>query len=143
MRVHGMRRTLWVVSREDLEMIHSSSTEHIAARERKKMARMLEKGGVTPYGDRWIQEKSDTVESYLFEHGPTLTRELTSDLDGLRAKIVQKKKDGTIAGQTGAGSRLLIQLGFRGKVDQDRAHGYLEFEPIPLDHNERLARERR
>ena len=115
-RVHGMRRTLWVVSREDLGMIQFSSTDHIAARERKRMARMLEEGGVTENGDQWIRENADSVETYLSENGPTLTRELTADLEGLRDKIVQRKKDGTIAGQTGAGSRLLVQLGFEARL---------------------------
>ena len=115
-RVHGMRRTLWVVPTGDLASIQSSSTDPIAVRERTRMAKMLEKSGVAPDGAEWIEDNARAVEAFLAVNGPTLTRDLTAELDGLRAKIVQRKKDGTVAGQTGAGSRLLVQMGFESKL---------------------------
>ncbi len=115
-RAHGMRRTLWVVTREALPVMCSSSTVGIAERERRRVARMLEEGDITNDGEAWMTEHGKTVIELLKRKGPTLTREINRELPPLAEKVTVTNRAGRVTGSFAAGSRLLTQLGFESEI---------------------------
>ena len=53
-RVHGMRRTLWVTDRALVPAVHHSSTARLGRQERPRTVRVLEEGDVTDDGVDYI-----------------------------------------------------------------------------------------
>jgi hypothetical protein len=122
-RMHGMRRTLWVAPRDSVAGIDSSTTRVIAGRERARTARMLEDGGVTEDGPGWLDDVLPRVLAEVERRGEALTRHITRDLPELRTKLVFHNKAGRVMGTTGVGSRVLLVLSVEGKIMRSRPAG--------------------
>lgn len=123
LRIYGMRRTLWVVDRATLPLIHNSSTVAIGERERRRTANLLERGGVTNDGAEWLDEVMPTVLDKVRDHGEILTRHLTSQLDGLDERVEIYSKEGKLQGTFGLASRAVLQLSMESRVIRARPAG--------------------
>ncbi len=122
-RMHGMRRTLWVVPRDEVEVVESSTTRQIAERERRSTIRILEEGGVADDASTWLDDVSSKILSVVESEGPVLTRDLTTAIPELDVKITFHNKAGRPVGSTGVGSRLLLQLSMESRLFRARPTG--------------------
>lgn len=122
-RMHGMRRTLWVMPVEDVAVVHGSSTRTIGIRERKRSARLLEEGGITDDGMAWLENTMPMVVEHVSEKGEVLTRDLTDALPGLDGKLIFYNRQGRLMGTSGVASRVLLQLSIESKVVRTRPAG--------------------
>lgn len=122
-RMHGMRRTLWVMPVEDVAVVHGSSTRTIGIRERKRSARLLEEGGITDDGMAWLENTMPMVVEHISEKGEVLTRDLTDALPGLDGKLIFYNRQGRLMGTSGVASRVLLQLSIESKVVRTRPAG--------------------
>ena len=54
-RIHGMRRTLWVLPMELAAIVQAACTDGIALRERRRLEKLLADSGI-PDGSGWLEE---------------------------------------------------------------------------------------
>ncbi len=122
-RMHGMRRTLWVMPAEDVATIHGSSTRTIGIRERSRTARLLEEGGITDNGMAWLEKTMPLVVDHIRSSGEVLTRDLTAALPVLEGKLTFYNREGRLMGTSGVASRVLLQLSVESRVVRTRPAG--------------------
>lgn len=122
-RFWGMRRTLWVIERDLVPVVHHSSTRRIAERERPRTIRMIEEGGVAEDGAAWLERVLPEVLGIVRERGEVLTRDLTRAMPQLAEKIIFHNKAGRVMGSTSMSSRALVQLAMESRVVRARPAG--------------------
>ena len=76
----AMRRTLWVVSADDLPIIQSAASNRVAANEYRRLVADLQKAGVAADGEQWLATACSAVLDHLARHGPLSSTELRSAL---------------------------------------------------------------
>lgn len=123
LRLLGMRRTMWVVPTELAAAVNSSSTAALAAPQRRRTIEMIETGGVTDDGERWLEDVSHKVLESLEQRGEATARELKEDVPELAAKFVAYKKDGSVMGEFGVSTRVLFLLATEAEVVRARPLG--------------------
>lgn len=79
----AMRRTLWLVNRDDLATIQSAASDRVAGNERRRLTADVLKAGVATDAERWLDRACDAVLRHLGENGPTSSIELRSALPEL------------------------------------------------------------
>jgi hypothetical protein len=111
----AMRRTVFAFPRELLPAVWGSAAARVAAQQRARLARDVEKAGITPDGPRWVQETTADVLTLLHEQGPMTTTELRAVLPAMEARLVVApgKKYG---GEFPIASRVLTTLAASGAV---------------------------
>ncbi|MEX1207606.1 MAG: winged helix DNA-binding domain-containing protein [Acidimicrobiia bacterium] len=122
-RVVGMRRTLWVVPRDEVPAVHNSSTRSLIAAERKRTARMVEEGGIASDGNEWLHHAEKRTIAALRARGEAVATDLTKDVPELAEKITFYKKDGSVLGTVGMVTRILFLLATEGKAVRARPKG--------------------
>ena len=116
LRIYGMRRTLWVTDRESVSLIDRSSTNQIAAANRKRFEKMLVESGLTKDGGRWLTPVMQKTLETIQDRGPALARDLSAEIPELREKLEFYNKKGMLIGSAGVSTRVLVQLGLESKV---------------------------
>ena len=120
-RVLGMRRTLFVVPRDLVAVIHAACTRTIAARERKRLEGFLAASGIEN-PERWLVRASTAALAALEARGEASTSELSSASPVLATRL--RVGAGTRWEVTqSAAARLLPQLGMEGRVVRARPRG--------------------
>lgn len=76
----AMRRTLWVVTADDLPVVQSAASDRVAANEHRRLVADLHKAGVTKDGEKWLATACSAVLDHLAQHGPRSSTELRSVL---------------------------------------------------------------
>lgn len=122
-RLYGMRRTLWVVPRDLVPIVHNSSTRAVGERDRRRSIKILEDGGITDDGAAWLDEVEPKTLEVIAEHGEILARDLTKTIPELDDKIEYRNKSGKLMGTTGLSSRVLNQLALESRVVRTRPTG--------------------
>lgn len=120
-RLHAMRRTLWVATPPVARLAHASSTPKIAAAERRRLVKLLQENGIGD-GDAWLEQAAVEVLAVLDGLGEATARELGEAVPGLRHPLVLapgKKYGQTISAHT----RVLLQLGLDGELLRTRPVG--------------------
>lgn len=120
-RLHAMRRTLWVASPDVARMAHAAATVKLVAPERRRLVKLLEDNGVDD-GEAWIAAAAPRILDLLDAAGEATTREIGESLPDLRHPIALapgKKYDQTVSAHT----RMLTLLGFEGDVIRTRPVG--------------------
>ena len=124
LRILGMRRTMFVVPVGLAGVIHAACTESIATGQRPRRVRMIEGAGIAADGKRWLATvEAETVEA-LHRLGEATAADLTSEVEGLRARIPfgEGRK---WQGQVGVSTRLLFLLAAEGRIIRGRPKGTL------------------
>jgi hypothetical protein len=87
-RMLGMRRTMWVVPDETMAVVEAACTKEIAARERRRLVRLLEDSGIAPAGGgrAWLEEVEAATLAALARRGAALGSELSADVPALRSQ---------------------------------------------------------
>ncbi len=120
-RHHAMRRTLWVATPETARLMHGAATGKLVGPERRRTLKLLEAGDVDD-PDTWLTAACDTVLAALESNGPMTAREVGERLPDLRLPL--RLAAGTPQETTAsAHTRVLLQLGFEGRVLRTRPTG--------------------
>jgi hypothetical protein len=122
-RFYGMRRTLWVIERDLVPVLHNSSTAAIGAKDRRRSIKMLEKAGVTADGDSWLASVEPKTLETIADEGEILARDITKRIPELQDKIEYRNKAGDLVARVGLTTRVLNQLALESRVVRARPAG--------------------
>ena len=111
----AMRRTLWLVSSDDLGMIQSACSDRVADNEARRLSADVQKAGVASDGDRWLQKACAAVLRQLGEQGPANSRELRAALPEL-AGAYDPAPGKRWGGEVPLAPRVLTVLSARGEI---------------------------
>jgi hypothetical protein len=132
-RLLGMRRTMFVVSRELVPVIQHGCAAAIAEQQRKRYAQILEQAGV---GDAaFLREVGDATVAALAKRGVATGAQLSKDEPRLRTQvsIAEGKTYATMQNIT---TWVLFQLGLDGRIVRGRPRGSWissQYEWSPID----------
>jgi hypothetical protein len=121
-RILGMRRTLFVVPVELIEVIHAACTRAIAATERRRLVQLLSGAGIGDARGKWLQNVERATIAALIARGEATATELAADVPDLRRQFLYgegKKWEGMQSVST----RLLFLLAADGAVVRGRPRG--------------------
>lgn len=123
-RMHGMRRTLFVVPRDLAAVMDEACTKALVPGERMRLVRMLEEQGIAAPGKgrRWLDRVASKTLDALGARGEASARELTGDVPELSAKF-RFGEGKTWAGTVGASTRVLFLLAAQGQIVRTRPLG--------------------
>ncbi len=113
-RHHAMRRTLWVAAPDTARLMHGAATRKLIGPEERRTLGMLAASQV-PDPQGWLASARRAVTDLLRDQGPLSARQVGQHLPDLRVPLrlaVGKPYEGT----SGAHTRVLLQLGFEGRV---------------------------
>lgn len=114
-RHHGMRRTLWVLTHDDLEICHAGATKRIAGPERRRTIKLLEERADVSDAISWMRAAEAEVLDFLSRNGAASTREIGDALPHLRLPMeMSPGKPYNAMGSTL--SRIMLLLGFDGHI---------------------------
>jgi Winged helix DNA-binding domain len=111
----AMRRTLWVVSADDLPIIQSAASNRVAANEHRRLVADLHKAAVAADGEQWLATACSAVLDHLGRHGPLSSTELRSalpEIGGTYDPAPGKPWGGTVP----VAPRVLTVLSARGEI---------------------------
>nr|WP_026315956.1 winged helix DNA-binding domain-containing protein [Actinokineospora enzanensis] len=119
-RLLGMRRTVFVASHSNASLIQAGCSLGVAARERRKLEKMLD--GVVPDPPTWLAETGEVALAALRARGETTAADLATDHPRLSTQVVLSQgKD--YEGRQNIASRLLFLLAAEGHVVRARPRG--------------------
>jgi len=123
-RMLGMRRTLFVVTRDVAAVMDEACTKALAPPQRRRLVGMLEDQGVAPSGrgERWLRRVAAETLEALGRREQATARELTKDVPDLGAKLVFGQGR-TWAGTMGVSTRVLFLLASEGQILRARPLG--------------------
>ena len=111
----AMRRTLFVFPLESLSFVQAGASDRVAAAERRRLVRDVEKAGLYPDGERWLDEACQQVLAVLSDGREATSSELRDEIPLLEGSILygQGKPWG---GQVPVGPRVLTTLSAAGHI---------------------------
>ncbi|AUG81108.1 hypothetical protein CFP65_6452 [Kitasatospora sp. MMS16-BH015] len=119
LRMHGMRRTLFVLPEDLAPLVHSSTTRKVAEKERRGLLSFLAEGG---WDAAWLAEVERRTLAALAELGEANLKQLGDCVTELRESVLMSAGKPYEARQS-VGSRLLTVLGMDGTVVRGRPVG--------------------
>ena len=119
-RHHAMRRTLWVFGHEAARLAHHAATLDVARAQRRLALTMLADGGIAG-PEEWLASASTEILALLEAEGPLSAREIGLRLPALAMPLSVGR--GSSATTIAAHSRVLLLLGFDGRVVRARPTG--------------------
>jgi hypothetical protein len=124
-RMLGMRRTVFVVPREQAAVVHAACTRAIAVQQRKLLVQHLVEGGVEaaradPAG--WLADVEESTLRALAARGTATGQELSQDEPRLREQITLNVGK-NYGGATNITSRVLFLLAADGRIVRGRPRG--------------------
>jgi hypothetical protein len=111
----AMRRTLWVVSADDLPIIQSAASNRVAANEHRRLVADLHKAGLAADGEQWLATACSAVLGHLGRHGPlssTALRAALPEISGTYDPAPGKPWGGMVP----VAPRILTVLSARGEI---------------------------
>ena len=121
-RMLGMRRTLFVVSREQASIMDEACAKALVPGERRRLAGMLRDQGVTDDPETWIDDVSARVLRVLGRRGELSATALTKEVPELGAKL-HFGEGKTWGRQVGVSTRILFLLANEGRIVRARPRG--------------------
>ncbi len=119
-RIHGMRRTMWVLPVELAAIVHAACTDAIAERERRRLEKLLASSGI-PEGPAWLEELARQVLDVLGRDGEAAGAELTQAVPALSTPL--NYGESRWGGELPAVSRVLFQLAVERRIVRGRPRG--------------------
>ena len=118
----GMRRTLFVVPRDLVPVVHHACTRTIAARERRRVEQMVAASGISTRPAAWVRRAMATALRAVEERGEAFTSDVTNAVPVL-AKRLRVGVGTRFEITQSAGARILPQLAMEGKLMRGRPRG--------------------
>ena len=122
MRMLAMRRTLWTVPVADAAMVQRSSSDAVAASERKRFVKLLEDKGVAKDGARFLRRAEGKALAALEDAGELSAADLSKRAKELAIRIPMNEGK-AYANTIGVGTRVLLLLAADGRVVRGRTTG--------------------
>ncbi len=122
MRVHAMRRTLFVVSPALASTMTAACTNSYVARERTKLVQLVEQQGLADDGAPWVERVADSTVAALRARGEATAVQLTADVPELALRL-SFGTDQKWAGTVGVSTRVLFLLATEGRIARGRPMG--------------------
>ena len=119
-RVHAMRRTLWVFTPEVARLAHAACTVSLARKEWEQLRRWVARSGIDE-PDAWLDAITNDVVAALHRLGPANTRALGKAVPELTRKIVMGS--GAWVTESPAHARVLLYLGFDARIVRTEPSG--------------------
>ncbi|MEX2529348.1 MAG: winged helix DNA-binding domain-containing protein [Gemmatimonadota bacterium] len=120
LRLHAMRRTLFVVPTEDASVFQGAAAREIAERERRRVEGWLVAESKGNAGE-WLRSLEVKVMEELAHEGELLTRDLPPRVEGLDTRITLGS--GKWTSRVPLSSRLLFLLAMEGRIVRTRPAG--------------------
>jgi hypothetical protein len=111
----AMRRTLFVFPRETLPFAQAGASNRVAAGERTRLIRDVEKAGLHRDGDRWLSRASRRVLDALSDGREATSTELRREIPELEGSI-SYGEGRSWGGQVSVGPRVLTTLSAAGQI---------------------------
>ena len=121
LRVHGMRRTLWVADRETVADIVAASAARLVRAERRRLSSWLTASGIVD-PERWIDEACGEIHRHVIEAGEIDTKAVGEALPH-RALEFEVAAGKSYAGTISAHTRILLMLGYEGRIVRSSPRG--------------------
>jgi hypothetical protein len=123
-RMLGMRRTLFVVSRDVAAAMDEACTKAFAPGQRALLVRMLEEQAIarSGKGGAWVDRVMNDAAAALAARGQATARELTRDVPELGEKL-RFGEGKTWGGTVGVSTRVLFLLATEGRIVRARPLG--------------------
>jgi hypothetical protein len=84
----GMRRTLFVLPRELFGVVSAAASDRVAAQERRRVAKDVEKAGLVPDGPAWLDQAMQAALEQLARLGEATSTELRDTVELLQGSTV-------------------------------------------------------
>lgn len=120
-RMHAMRRTLFVVPREDVPAFEAGAAREVAAKERKRLVSWLAAEMTPEHAYRWLADVGRRTIELLETGGEWSTQEVVAAIPELERTILVGS--GRWATTVPVGSRLLYVLAMQGDIVRTRPGG--------------------
>jgi hypothetical protein len=111
----AMRRTLFVFPRETLSLAQAATGNRVAAAERRRLIRDVEKAGLQADGDRWLATAEREVLAALADGREATSSELRAEIPELEGSISYGEGK-PWGGRMSVGPRVLTVLSAAGEV---------------------------
>jgi hypothetical protein len=111
----AMRRTLFVLPRDLLPAVLGSASARVAQTQRRALVRDVERHGVAPDGEAWVDRARSGVLDRLTGAAPTNARQLREELPELAGQVVHAPGK-SYGGAAPLAPRVLTLLGAEGLV---------------------------
>jgi hypothetical protein len=119
-RIHGMRRTMWVLPVELAAVVQAACTDGIAVRERRRLEKVLADSDI-PGSAEWFEEVARATLEALAARGEATGAELSRAVPGLSTAL--NYGPGRWGGEQPATSRVLFQLAAERRIIRGRPRG--------------------
>lgn len=110
----AMRRTLFVIDRDDLADVQPAASERVAGSESRKMIRMVEESGIAADGSRWLGRARKAVLATLADGRELTSTELNDQLPILQGTV--RAGSGKWTADVAIAPRILTILSAEGRV---------------------------
>jgi hypothetical protein len=120
-RLHTIRRTLWVAPRALVPALRVAGAAPLVAPARRKLVEALAVRGDVADPERWVDEVGAAVVAAVAEAGEVSAAALGKVVPELGTRVVYG--GGRWATEVTVGSRLLVLLGFEGRIVRSRPLG--------------------
>jgi hypothetical protein len=121
-RMLGMRRTVFVVTREAVPVIQAACTDAVAAVNRRRLSQLLVDCGITGDPDRWLAEVGQETLAALATRGEATGTELAALVPALRTQV-ERAVDKPYGGRSNLTSQILFLLASEGHIVRGRPRG--------------------
>lgn len=121
-RMLGMRRTMFVVTRQAAVTMDAACTKALAERERKRNVALVEEAGFARDGAVFVDRVAEATLAALRERGEATAAELKEDVPELDRKI-EFGEGKTWQGSVGLSTRVLFLLACEGRIVRGRPLG--------------------
>ena len=121
-RVLAMRRTLFVVPRELVPVVHAAATNGVASVQRRRLEKFISDSGLSKRPSSWLDRACEAAMQELEARGEAFTSDLTKSVPVLARKL-RLSPGGKWEATPSVGSRVLPQLAMEGRVVRARPRG--------------------
>jgi Winged helix DNA-binding domain len=111
----AMRRTLFVFPRESLPFVQAGASDRVAESERRRLIRDVERAGLRPDAERWLEDAWEQVLAALCDGREATSSELRAELPVLEGSIVYGEGK-SWGGPVPIGPRVLTTLSAAGRI---------------------------
>jgi Winged helix DNA-binding domain len=121
-RVLGMRRTMFVVSREDVQLLVWGCAEPMVRAETTRLEKMLLEAGISDDPGPWLKQVMEETLMAIRERGEAAATELTKSVPDLSHQI-SFGEGRRWAGTVGVSTRVLFLLATNARIVRSRPRG--------------------
>lgn len=120
-RLHGMRRTLWVMTSEHAALVQAGVASDIAAKERRRVVKGLVDAGLAGDPEAWLDDRMREAEVVVADRPGISTREIGEAVPGATQPVMLGGPKW--GGEMPVSSRLLFLLAMEGRIVRGRPAG--------------------